>query len=279
MSDPQAGPTEADMTADDSVQHDAEFFRRLELALRELFAKAQESHELHFAMALTPEVRDAQDSGWSTADDAIAAHAQYLEILEKLPRGPGRVRVALAFYNHCAESSGLYEVMKKMLLTIEGKGNNIWPFMKLVESHKATGARIAPNANKIMQDMIGHAQELGLMELAEVIRDAFDGDVRNAVAHADYIIWHDGLRLRRRNGGSPRNIPWDEVDIILHRGINLFAMLNDKRAEFIESYRTPKTITAQLHDEPIGPWTIYCIDGGFGIASGTEIPKRSPRTV
>ena len=48
-----------------------------------------------------------------------------------------------------------------------------------------------------MKDLIGHASDLGLSELAEVLRDAFDPDVRNAVAHADYIIWSDGLRLRR----------------------------------------------------------------------------------
>jgi hypothetical protein len=61
-----------------------------------------------------------------------------------------------------------------------------------------------------MKDLIGHASDLRLSELAEVLRDAFDPDVRNAVAHADYIIWSDGLRLRRPNGGRPRVIPWDE---------------------------------------------------------------------
>lgn len=66
-----------------------------------------------------------------------------------------------------------------------------------------------------MQDMIGHTQELGLIELTEVIKDTYDADVRSAVAHADYTIWHNGLRPRTRNGGFPRNIPSDEVEAIL----------------------------------------------------------------
>jgi hypothetical protein len=68
----------------------------------------------------------------------------------------------------------------------------MWPFQDLVERHRPRGEIIAPNANRIIKDLIGHASELGLTELAEVFRDAFDPDVRNAVAHADYIIWPMG---------------------------------------------------------------------------------------
>ncbi len=49
-------------------------------------------------------------------------------------------------------------------------------------------------------------------ELSEVLRDAFDPDIRNGYAHADYIIWGDGLRLRRQAGGFPKIIKWDEFD-------------------------------------------------------------------
>ena len=107
----------------------------------------------------------------------------------------------LAFYAHVSEGSGFYEIPKAMLLTVEGRGNNIMPFQDLVERHRRTGQVMAPNANKVMADLIGHAAELGFVEVAETFRDAFDPDVRNAIAHADYILWKDGMRLRRRNGG------------------------------------------------------------------------------
>jgi hypothetical protein len=90
---------------------------------------------------------------------------------------------------------------------------------------------MAPNANRIMKDLIGHASELGLSELAEVFRDAFDPDVRNAIAHADYINWNDGLRLRRRNGGQPRVISWDEFDALVRRGLNLFSVIRQIAAD------------------------------------------------
>jgi hypothetical protein len=259
--------------APQSLERDALFYEKMDRALRDLFKKAQAAQELHFAMALMPEFRGMQDGGWSTAEDAVQAYNEYGGLMEQLPKGPLRIRVALALYNHVAESGGLYEVPKKPLLTIEGKGNNSWPFLNLVKGHKLTGERIAPNANRIMQDLAGHAETLGLSELAEVVRDAFDPDVRNAVAHADSVIWQSGLRLRKGNGGQIREIPWPDFEVIFSRGVNLFAALEDIRGEFIQSYASPKTIISQLSNEPPGPCTIFYKDGRFGFRTGPPEPS------
>ena len=73
-----------------------------------------------------------------------------------------RIRVLLSFYLHVSEGAGFYEIPKKMMLTIEGNGNNLYPFQKLVKKHQKTGEAVAPNANAIMKNMMGHAYELGL---------------------------------------------------------------------------------------------------------------------
>ena len=163
----------------------------------------------------------------------------------------------LAFYSHLAEASGFYEVPKNMLRVADGKRYNVWPFQKLVEKHKLTGALIAPNANKVLRDLAGHSQELGFVELAEVFRDAFDGDIRNGYAHADYVIWEDGIRLPKRNGGQPRKVAWPEFNGLLERAINFFNLLNETVAAYRSSYNPAKQIRAQMRDEPEGVWTIY----------------------
>jgi hypothetical protein len=251
------------------------FFEKAERSLRELFDRAQASHELHFAMALMPEFRGEQDAGWSTADESVRAYDEFAELVRSLPKTLGRVRVVLAFYMHVAEGAGFYEIPKKLLLTIEGRGNNMWPFQNLVERHRASGEIIAPNANQIMKDLIGHASELGLTELAEVFRDAFDPGVRNAVAHADYIIWPDGLRLRRRNGGWPREIPWKDFTSLTDRGLNLFAFIRHLSDEYVHSYATPKTIRSRMNkNEPLTDYTIYYqpTTGAFGFITGRHPP-------
>ena len=246
------------------------FYEKAKKALNVLFEKAKSANEVHFAMALMPEMRGCQDEGWSTAQDAQHAYNEYFDLIEKLPNGSAiKIRVMLAFYNHLAEGSGFYEIPKKLLLTAGGNGNNMYPFQRLVSRHKRTGNIIAPNANKIMADMIGHAAELEMNDLTEVIRDAFDPDIRNAVAHADYIIWNDGLRLRRRNGGHSRLIPWDEFTNIMERGINFFGMIRDMTIQYVHSYNPPKTIRGKMDlNQPEFTFTIkYDPEtGGFGFS-------------
>ena len=131
----------------------AQFYEKAERALKEVFEKAKATNELHFAMALMPEMRGMQDGGSNTAEEAADAYAQYSALLDKLAEDDVvRVRVLLALYLHTAECSGFYEVPKKMLLTTEGKGNYL-PFQKLVKKNRKTGQAIAPNANAIMNEV------------------------------------------------------------------------------------------------------------------------------
>lgn len=254
-----------------------EFASRASSAMRDLFLRAQAANELHFAMAMFGEFRGAQDPGWNTAQEAVRAFDQFMELLNAIPvKKQIRARVALMFYAHISEGAGFYEIPKKLLLTIEGNGNNMYPFASLVEKHKRTGEIIAPNANRIMQDLIGHSKELGLDELALIWRDAFDPTLRNAVAHADYVLWEDGVRLPMRNGGRARIYSWDEVNAAIQKAISLFNVIRTLANEFQDSYLEPKVIRARLSkNEPIQDWTIHADKqaGTFGISTGK--PERT----
>lgn len=243
------------------------FFDKVERNFRALFDRAREKNELHFAMALMAEFRGEQSPGWDTAEEAQRAFDDYMEFIQSA-KGVIRFRVALAFYCHAAEASGFYETPKNMMRIAGGEPHLLWPFLHLVEAHRLTGDRIAPNANKVLKDLAGHAETLGLHELAEVFRDAFDPDIRNGYAHADYVIWDDGLRLRKRNGGHPRKIPWEEFTLLFNRGINLFNILRQMVQETKESYSEPRTIKARLNNGPEMNWTIYYDRGSFGFTSG-----------
>lgn len=260
---------------DSAPNPDAEFFAKAERAMRDLFEKAKAAHELHFAMALMPEMRGMQDGGWNTAEEAKNAFEQFSQLLELVDkREVARLRVLLAFYQHTAECSGFYEVPKKMLLTIDGKGNNHLPFQKLVKKNRRTGKAIAPNANAIMKDMMGYAFELGLNELSEVFRDAFDSDIRNAIAHADYTLVKEGMRLRMRNGGPVRVVSWDEFNLLIPRGIGFFRVISQICDECVQSYDPPKVINSHLNaHEPLSDFTIAFDPekGTFGITTGARL--------
>jgi hypothetical protein len=254
----------------------AQFYEKAERALKEVFEKAKATNELHFAMALMPEMRGMQDGGSNTAEEAADAYAQYSALLDKLAEDDVvRVRVLLALYLHTAECSGFYEVPKKMLLTTEGKGNYL-PFQKLVKKNRKTGQAIAPNANAIMKDLMGHSWLLGFRELSEVFEEAFDADVRNAIAHADYTLAEDGFRVRKRNGGQVRIIPWEEFGPLMDKGISLFSIIRRIAGEYVQSYNPPKTIKARMSErEPLTDYTIHYDPATkkFGFTTGAQPAK------
>ena len=232
------------------------FYEQLENAVRQLFDSAKEKNELQFVMALNPEFRGAQDAGWNTAKEAMKAFDEYINFINNEEPTSITARVALGFYSHISEASGLYEVPKNMLRIIEDKPYVLWPFQDIVQVHARTGNVIAPNANKILRNLAGHAEELQLHDLAICFRDAFNSDLRNGYAHADYIIWEDGIRLRNRNGGNPKIISWIEFNKLLERGINFFNTFRDIALEYVQSYNPPKRITASLGGAPLSEWTI-----------------------
>jgi hypothetical protein len=259
MSDTSGDSAETPEQVAAKAEPNQAFYEKAMRALRDLYDKARAKHELHFAMALMPEFRGAQDGGWNTAEEAVYAYDQFVAHIKSLGKDePIRIRIALALYLQVAEGSGFYEIPKKLMLTVEGKGNNMVPFQNLVKRHQKTGRAIDPNANAIMRDLMGHAFELQLFELSEVFNEAFDSDLRNAIAHADYIIAPNALRIRKKNGGYAREISWAEFDAMFCRGVNLFSFIKQLTDEYVESYDPPKVIKSRLNErEPIVDYTIY----------------------
>ena len=247
------------------------FFEKAEKAFAELFKLAKAKNELHFALSLTPEFRGVQGPGWNTADETHRAFEDYLNFINKNPDSPFKARVGLAFYCHMAEASGFYEIPKNLMRVAEGNRYNLWPFRSLNKKHKTTGEIIAPNANRVLQDLAGHAKELGLTDLAEIFRDAFDSDLRNGYAHADYVIWNDGVRLPKRNGGTPQIVSWPEFSACFDRGINFFNLLREIVNEQKNYYNPAKEIVGQLAEEPKRTWVIEA-DPAKGIFSISSKP-------
>jgi hypothetical protein len=193
-------------------------------------------NELQFALALAPEMRGVQDAGWNTAHEAMVALDDFANFFKSGTPSRVGVRIGLGLYSHLAEASGFYEVPKKMLRISQGDHFMFQPFRYVVKEHADTGKRIAPNANKVMKDLVGHASLAGFSDLSDVFRDAFDSDVRSGYAHADYVIWKDQIRFPNRNGGFPRSITLNEFERLLNRAVNFFLRLFAVLDENIRSF-------------------------------------------
>jgi hypothetical protein len=113
---------------------------------------------------------------------------------------------------------------------LDGEKHHCWPFQNLVEQHRRTGEAILPNASKIMKNLVGHAKALGREELATVLSEAFDAELRHAFAHADYVIWDDGVRICGKNLTKKRLIPFPEFQALVNRGAGFITMLRSVMA-------------------------------------------------
>jgi hypothetical protein len=157
------------------------FYDKAVRALTDLCERAKATQELHFVMALMPEFRGMQDAGWSTAHEAVRAYDEFSALVKSLsPEKTVRARVVLAFYAHVAEGSGFYEIPKKLLLTIEGRGNNIRPFQSLVERHRKTG----DGAPVRRRHRLAMSRQVLAREAAKDVRDLdHDGSSASEAGH------------------------------------------------------------------------------------------------
>ena len=247
------------------------FFAVARSCLKELFEKARQKNQLHFCFSLNPEFRGCQGPGFSSTEECFVAINEYISYLQD-ERNTGRIkiRIGLMFYCHLSEASGFYEVPKNMLRVVEGKPHILWPFKDIVETHRTTGEKIAPNANKVMKDLAGHSADLGLMQLAETFKNLFDADLRNGFAHADYVVWPEGILLTKRNGGEKQFITYERFNHLLNRAVNFFSILHEVIHESVESYDPPKTFRGKLGDAPEGDCTVSFLpsSGEFSIRCG-----------
>ena len=234
----------------------AEFFQKAERAFKGLFEAARVKNELNCAFALHPEERGYQDSGWSSADETFLAFDDYLEYLDSSPNTRFKLRVMLSFYSHLSEASGFYEVPKKLLLVYEGDPYFRSAFHSITEKNRRTGNAMVPNASKVFRDLVGHAKNLGFDELADVFKEAFDPVLRNAYAHANYILRPNEIRIKDKATNHIRIISLAEFNLLFNKGLQFFHALRSVLKEYMLSYVPAKIIMGRLHEEPTSPCKI-----------------------
>ena len=157
---------------------------------------------------------------------------------------------------------------------VQIKAYNLWPFQDLVRVREQPHAVIGPNTNAMFRRLAEVATAIGMTGLARLLEIAFRDDIRNAMAHADYILVPDGLRLRRRNGGNPMLVASRELTAALQIGLFFFELLQSFQRTTAESFRPARTVVGRFSENPPMPWTIELADDEtFSISSSAPGPQ------
>lgn len=235
-----------------------QFLIELATEISRLYGFARQMNEMDFAASLGGEFRGMQSAGWSTTITASEVRTEIdAYLLKTEPLTVPEYRVVLLLYSQLSEAGGVYESIKNIMGVITAVPYNLWPFQNLVRVRKEPKAIIGPNANKTFRDLAENARAIGMKRLGELLAAVFRDDIRNGIAHADYIIWNDGLRLRRRNGGQVYSIPHDEVGEAIQRGITYYDILQDHNREAMNFYDPPREVVGKFSGNFPMPWTIH----------------------
>jgi hypothetical protein len=253
-----------------------EFFNTLDGELGRLVAVARRMNEIDLAAVVFSENRGEQSPGWSTVQTAYQVHRELVWLLSK-PHGPGvlEIRHMALLYAQLSEAGGLYESLKNLMGVVQLKPYNLWPFHPIRRKHKKTGRLIGPNSNKVFQNLAEQADEIGMPKLRELLELAFRDDLRNAISHADYVIWKTGFRLPDRNGMHGSEISYAEFSDVITRGLSFFELLTHHQQAIAKSFQPGRRVYGRFSmDRP----SYYNIEskpgGGFSIStSSADIGK------
>ncbi|MDP3410001.1 hypothetical protein [Bosea sp. (in: a-proteobacteria)] len=255
------------------------YLQQLTRQLSYLLAFTRRMNELDFAASLGGEFRGMQDAGWSTT---ITAHEVFEEIsiytTRQTPLSKAEFRVVLLLYCQLAEAGGVYESLKNIMGIVTLKPYLLWPFQDLVRVRQQPRRVIGPNANATFRDLAETAQAIGMQGLASALSDAFRDDIRNGIYHADYVVWDDGLRLRRRNGGYATRLTFDEVSTAIAKGIGFFDIQKTYMSDAMRSFHPARTIIGRLSANFPAPWTVHADPErhSFSISGSSPGPVTSP---
>jgi hypothetical protein len=251
------------------------YIQALNTQLTYLFAYARKINEIDTAAALFGEFRGTQDAGWSTV---ATAHEVFRELKalgsKRTPLNRAEIRQVLCLYAQLAEAGGVYEGLLNTMQVAQLKAYNLWPFQSLVRVRKAPRAVIGPNANAMFRHLAEVATAIGMTRLARLLELAFRDDIRNGMAHADYILGLDGLRLRRRNGGQSMLVSYAEVTSAIQIALFFFELLGAFQQSTAESFRPARTIVGRFSVNPPMPCKIELTsDGKFSITNNVSGPQ------
>lgn len=122
-------------------------------------------------------------------------------------------RLGLLLYSHIVEMDAPYEVLTNLLRFQLGKGYSPNPFFALLtEKEQRSYARRGISTGRKIEIIKLLSSELDF-DVGGIFDEFYDNQLRNAIAHSDYIIADDDFRCRGGLSGMKAFcLPYEELD-------------------------------------------------------------------
>lgn len=122
-------------------------------------------------------------------------------------------RLGLLLYSHIVEMDAPYEVLTNLLRFQLGKGYSPNPYFHLLtEKEKKNYARREISNGRKIELIKQLSDDIGI-DIGGIFDQFYDNQLRNAIAHSDYILTDEDFRCRGRLSGSKAfKISYEELD-------------------------------------------------------------------
>lgn len=214
-------------------------------ALDPAFSRARARSEFQFLLTLF-RIRGTQDAGWDPYETTLRAIPGIAKVAKTIDDFEVRRHLQLWVYGHIVEASEPYEILANLIDVAQGGRFELDRFPPIPRKRPQQGtdprsiidppeARAQTPAEKI-RHLADAAQGAGMPEVVMPLQEIWDRRLRNAIFHADYVLYGSEVRL----SGWPELIySHEQTTTIVDRALVYHEALATLYKSHIESYTEP----------------------------------------
>ncbi|MGH2964733.1 MAG: hypothetical protein ACRDMH_05035 [Solirubrobacterales bacterium] len=206
-------------------------------AIRALFIAAQERDEFEFACCLL-RVRGMEAPGWDPYAETHDLIGELLGLMNAPLRGKTKTRLALLLYSHLTELDAVYELLANLIRVVKGDRYSMDPFAN--PPNARNNQSHPPSAAMVHGWLCDDLREEGWTEVADALESFFDKEIRNAFAHADYVITPQSFRSPSAqflvNGIITPELPLERLAERLNAAFRVIGAVVDLHIDLRTSY-------------------------------------------
>lgn len=220
----------------------AEFFEDLskfqltiELCLDNLFISAKKEDEAAFVFALLGISSGCEDCGWDPFSETYKLYDNFMRMLNCPINIDTQMRLGLLLYCQITESNLMWHVLYNMLLVVDESSPEIFNFLEKYKNDRP------PSVKSKVNEIVNKSKVLGFEEFGKIIDQIFDSQIRNAVCHADFILWNDEVRFKHKRSEVQKKT-FHKIWILLYKCFLFFESFNTILSKHRFSYEDGYTI-------------------------------------
>jgi hypothetical protein len=214
-------------------------FETFSEALEQLFQAAKARDEFAYVFAILGINSGMEDAGWQPIAETFQVF-QDLASLIATPLNPHtKTRLALLMYCQITEADYPYHVIYNMLISIEGKSPpGVFNFLDQYQNGRP------PSAKAKVRKICEKAKNLKQENIDAIFKSIFNEKIRNAVSHADYILFNKELRLKHKRAEIEK-IDLDDVFKLMNSAMAFFQAFFEVLDQHKQSYKNGHVISGR----------------------------------